>query len=265
MISIVCVFNDPSVLNDYLLGSLEKQTADHELIVLDNTSGGFASAAQALNSGARRAKGRYILFAHQDVRLCSPDWLEAAETALERIPNVGIAGVAGMSENGRNNEERRRNVILEHENPVTRWGNPITRPEVVQTVDECLAIVPKHVFDAYQFDEKTCNDWHHFTVDFSLTVKSQGLGVIVLPLLIHHRSLGFSRTLVLSLGSIREIRRYYRSVGKILTKHKSQFEWIYTTNGDYATSKNPIYQDLKRLPSIVASQSSLGRESQSVH
>jgi len=255
VISIICVFNDREVLEDYLLGSLKAQTAAHEVILLDNTRGRYTSAAQALNVGALQAKGRYLMFAHQDVRLCFKDWLEVAERMLDQIPNLGIAGLAGMSENGETNRERRRNVILEHENPVTRWGNPITLPEVVQTVDECLVIIPKKVFDVYRFDERTCDNWHHFTVDFSLTARGENLLVIVLPLLIHHRSLGFSRTLILRMGSLKDIRRYYRSLRRILAKHKAQVEWIYTTNGDYATSKNPIFQDLKRLPSIVASRS----------
>jgi len=67
MISIVCVYNDEITLKDYLLKSLENQTSKHELILIDNTQGKYKSAAGALNWGGGKAKGKYIMFVHQDV------------------------------------------------------------------------------------------------------------------------------------------------------------------------------------------------------
>ena len=67
MISIVCVYNNKEILNKYLIKSLESQTEDYELILLDNTQNKFNSAAKALNNGGRKAKGDYIMFVHQDV------------------------------------------------------------------------------------------------------------------------------------------------------------------------------------------------------
>ena len=71
MISIVCVFNDKKVLNEYLLESLKNQTAHYELILIDNTKNKFKSASEALNYGAKNANGNYLMFVHQDVYLCS--------------------------------------------------------------------------------------------------------------------------------------------------------------------------------------------------
>ena len=51
------------------------------------------------------------MFVHQDIDLLSDGWLEDAERWLDVIPNLGIAGVAGMSEFGYTNEERGRNII----------------------------------------------------------------------------------------------------------------------------------------------------------
>ena len=83
MISLVCVYNNNDILNEYLFKSLEDQTAKFEFIPIDNTGKKFASAAQALNYGGEKAKGDYILFAHQDVNFCSLSWLEDAEKILE--------------------------------------------------------------------------------------------------------------------------------------------------------------------------------------
>ena len=111
MISIVCVYNNEEIFNNYLLKSLKSQTAKHEEILIDNTQGRFKSAAEALNWGGRKAKGKYIMFVHQDVDLSSNTWLENAENILDPIINLGIAGVAGMSEEGLINKERNRGII----------------------------------------------------------------------------------------------------------------------------------------------------------
>ena len=75
MISVICVYNDHDVLDEYLLGSLEKQESSYELILVDNTPNKFKSAAEALNYGGNKANGKYIMFAHQDLELTSPGWL----------------------------------------------------------------------------------------------------------------------------------------------------------------------------------------------
>ncbi|MGB8510003.1 MAG: glycosyltransferase family A protein, partial [Pyrinomonadaceae bacterium] len=78
----VCVFNDGEVLERRLLASLRAQTSPHELVTVDNRESQFDSAAKALNRGARRAHGDWIIFAHQDVALLSPDWLARCEEML---------------------------------------------------------------------------------------------------------------------------------------------------------------------------------------
>ena len=106
MISVVCVFNDRRKLKKSLLQSLEAQNTKYEVILLDNTKNDFKSAAQAWNYGGEKTKGDFIMFAHQDIWLSSTSWLQDAEKILMSLKNLGTAGVAGMSESGRNWEER---------------------------------------------------------------------------------------------------------------------------------------------------------------
>ena len=129
MISVVCVYNNPEILNDYLLKSLKDQIAEKELIKIDNTEGKFSSAAEALNYAGKKAKGEYIMFVHQDVDLSSNSWLEDAEEILNTIPDLGIAGVAGVSEEGRTHKDKKRNSYkrnlkfsLIHKNTGFRYG-----------------------------------------------------------------------------------------------------------------------------------------------
>lgn len=252
MISIVTVYNNKQSLEEILLKSLKNQTARFELITLDNTEGKFKSAAEAFNRGGRKANGKYIMFIHSDVDLSSNTWLEDAEKILNSIENLGIAGVAGMSEKGSSNKERGRNVIKHKYPPVIwSWGNPIQKPESVQTLDECLTIIPKSVFNILQFDEKTCDDWHLYDVDYCLSCKRLGFEVYAIPMFIYHKSVSLSKSHKAKLQILKSLVSpqglyypgfYYQSLKKVLSKHKNHFKWIYTTCGDWNTSYPLILQ-----------------------
>lgn len=229
MISIVCVYNDQKMLNDYLLKSLRVQTVKFESIKIDNTRNTFKSAAEALNYGGNKAKGKYIIFVHQDVDLSSNSWLENAERILESIPGLGIAGVAGMSERKYNYyKERMRNIIRHGD---TWWGNKIQKPEKVQTLDECLIIIPKSVFDVLKFDEKVCDDWHLYATDYCLSIRKLGFYAYVMPMFIYHRSTGDAMS-----------PAYYRTLKKILKKYKSDVKRIYKPGKAWFTSYPLVLQ-----------------------
>ena len=240
MISVVCVYNDERTLKDALLKSLENQTSKHELILIDNTQGKFESAAGALNWGGDKAKGEYIMFVHQDVDLCSDSWLENVEELLNSIPALGIAGVGGARRSqGPSKVESVTN--LKHGVPpkTVIGGVPLQKPVKVQTVDECLVIIPRPVFDMLQFDEEVCDDWHLlYAVDYSLSVARLGLGAYVIPAFIHHWSPGkFSRNFLQVISSTGFFHPgYYRILGKLLKKHRSHTERVYGTTGCWSTS-----------------------------
>jgi len=222
MISIIVVYNNERTLDEVLLKSLKNQTAKFELITLDNTEGKFRSAAEALNYGGKRATGRYIMFIHQDVELDSASWLERVEKILDGLPSLGIAGVAGMGEMGGSHEERKRGCISDCGEV---WGNPIQRPEEVQTLDECLLIVPNSIFSKMQFDEKTFDHWHCYAVDYCLSVKQMGLITYVIPAFVYHRSLR---------RNVENLLRYQKRLYK---KHRKNYKEIYTTCGDISQLK----------------------------
>jgi len=238
MISVICVYNNTAILDEYLLKRLKNQTVKFELIALDNTKGKFKSAAEALNRGGKKAKGEYIMFVHQDVDLSSNSWLEDVEKILESIPNLGIAGVAGMSDSGSNSKERGRNIIKHGVPALTwSWGNPIQEPEPVQTLDECLIIIPQSVFDVLKFDEQVCDDWHLYAVDYCLCARKLGLSPYAIPQCIYHRATGALHKKdffhIILEGPYPE--GYYRTLKKLLKKHKTYFKHIYTTTGNWNT------------------------------
>jgi hypothetical protein len=220
MISVVCVYNDMGIYNEYLLSSIQRQNGDHELIAMDNRDGYFKSAAQALNDGGRRAKGDYIMFVHQDVQLKRDDWLNRAEEMLKSLGGFGIAGVAGRKD--------RSGVItvITHGSPPKLAGSiQLSEPVKVQTVDECLFFVPREIFATVNMDEQTCKDWHLYAVDYSLSIQERGLAAYVLPLEAYHAYPGYS----VSRGLLPE--EYVSTLRRIITKHKSHYSTIYTTCG----------------------------------
>jgi GT2 family glycosyltransferase len=228
------VYNNKEILEEWLLKSLKNQTTRYELILVDNTDNKFKSAAKALNYGGRRAKGRYIMFAHQDVRLCSDTWLKDAINLLDSLQNVGLAGVAGKRDVSGFIESRRILSNIVHGIPPRFAGNiKVNSPEEVQTLDECLFIVPKYVFDRLRFDEENIDTWHLYAVDYALSVKKLGLKVYVLPLRIHHRSTGDPIPV-----------DYFKSLRKLLRKHRGHHSHINTTCGNWYTFYPFILQKL---------------------
>jgi len=250
MISVVCACRNSAVLNEWLLKSLKAQTVEYEMITVDTAQQSFQSAAQALNFGGNQAKGKYIMFVHQDVSLPSNAWLEDAEEMLDTIPNLGIAGVVGSVEEGDSVSQRMRNVIS-HGDEREHIGNPIHSPERVQTLDELLLIIPREIFQRYQFDENSCDNWHLYGVDYCLTMLTLKKGVYVIPFFVVHKSKGalppkrFHKvSFALNFGLSRE---YYHTLERVLKKHEKNFVWIYTTPGygKWKTTESLFTQRLK--------------------
>jgi len=241
LISIVIIYNDEKMLNEYFLKGLKSQSSRHELILIDNRTGVYKSAAKAFNDACKKAKGDYIMCVHQDVELLSSDFLKTTEMMLDGLADVGVAGVAGMSMDGRTHKERRKNIIYHGFPEKQLWGNKIDSPIEVQTLDECLLIIPRKIFEIIKFDEETCNNWHLYGVDYCLSVKEMKMKVYTLPLTIYHRSKGesaISSDSFFRLGSKKN--EYYVTLKKVLKKHKNHFKKICTTCGDWHTAY-PIF------------------------
>ncbi len=218
MFSIICVYNNKDVLDEHLL-KLDTQTTYYDLILIDNTTEKFKSAAEALNFGGKKAKGEYLMFIHQDFDLCSDTWIEDAEKIMDKLENVGVAGVAG---------KYNRNLISNIKTgypPVLAGPIQIKGPEKVQTLDECLFIIPKEIFNKIQFDEAVCDNWHLYATDYCLAVKKTGYDVYVLPLGGYHASPGYSFT----------PEAYYSTLKKLVKKYKGDYKWIYTSTGSWST------------------------------
>jgi GT2 family glycosyltransferase len=232
MISVICVYNNKEILDNFLLKSLNDQTTDFELILIDNSKNRFNSAAEALNYGGKKAKGNYLMFIHQDVDFSSKSWLENGEKILNSLENLGVAGIAGKS------RERKYISNIKHGIPPKNISEDIiTKPTLVQTIDECLFIIPRKLFDKMKFDYVTCNHWHLYGVDYCLQLKIKGYEIYVLPLFLYHRSSGFSLSI-----------EYEHTLKRLMKKYRTKYVMIFTTMGDWLTFY-PLYFQ-KRWPRV---------------
>lgn len=242
-LTFVTIDNKPDIAKDYLLRSLALQNVKYELKLIDNTGNKFKSAAEAYNS-VKQINGDYLLFAHQDAFFPHRDWLKTFEDGLSSLSHLGLVGVVGAQKPRFLNrfEVSSRFFLLQILRKQKLWhkhylvGNvnymeprmlseiPSVKASEVQTVDEIVLVIPRDVFQKVPFDEKLCNSWHLYGVDYSLTVRSLGYSVYALPFVIFHRSHG-------------EITQdYFQTLTKLIEKHKAE-SVINTTCGLVPTSK----------------------------
>lgn len=230
MFSLICVYNNQKILDNCLLKSLKEQETDYNLISIDNTKNKFSSAAKALNFAAKKASSEYLVFVHQDIYLSKGNWLKSTEKLINQIKDLGVAGVAGKS-------QEKKGIIgnIKEGIPPRSAGINIKKPTQVQTIDECLFIIPRKVFNTYQFDEELCDGWHLYGVDYCLTALENGLKVYVIPNEVYHRSTGFSFS-----------NDYFNTLKKLFKKHKD-FPAVYTTMETWYRSYPIIIQKILPL------------------
>jgi len=181
-ISIVCVYNDPGVLQNCLKRSIEAYSGDIDVdfVPLDNTGHAFTTAGAALNHGAREARHDLVVFVHQDVYLHSIERLAAVGAALSDT-DWGLLGTNGVTAQGMSVGRMRDRVLL--------IGTPAPRPVDVDSVDEVLFMVLRDVVLEHPFTEDPQLAWHAYAVEYSLRLRRLALRVGAVDLAVTHNSL----------------------------------------------------------------------------
>jgi hypothetical protein len=231
MISVISIINNDAIAKQFLLQGLSWQNTRYDLILINNRNSLYKSAAQAYNEGSAKAKGDYLMFIHQDVLLPSRNWLKKAEESLSALPNLGIAGVAGMLQPTFINDFDlwARYYTLEKLNLSKIWyyryargnvfhgrekefwlGKFTSKVLLAKTLDELLLIIPARFFENLRFDETTCDNWHLYGVDYSLTASQKCCDVFVLPQSVVHFSTG------------KVNKAYFKTLAKLIEKHRSE-------------------------------------------
>lgn len=227
MLSIICAYNNRSILKKSLERSLlEQKEIEYEYLPINAKEYGFVSASETLNYAGKEAAGEYILFVHQDVIFEDPLTLKKIEEWCNNH-KFGIAGVAGgINQNGKvivfsniHHGERHEKVCKQ----------TLDTAKCVDTLDECLLIIPQKIFKRYKFSDlgKT---WHLYGTDYSLKMKSYGYSSWVIPIDIWHLSKGAS------LNS-----NYYSTIYQLCHLYKESGKIITTIYGIWPTNKYLLF------------------------
>ncbi len=188
-VTIVCVFNDPSVRERCLDRSIESirwEMPDVDYITVDNTRNTYSSAGAALTYGASKARHDFVVFAHQDVYFHSLRQLARAAQFMAADPSIGILGAIGVSTDGRLLGQLRDRVVL--------LGDSISNPSTVDSVDEVLFMVRKSALTQEPLTSRPDLSWHAYAVEYCLRMRERGLRAVALDLLITHNSLTINLT-----------------------------------------------------------------------
>jgi hypothetical protein len=182
-VSIVCVYNDPAVRRECLDRSVRaygRHDADVEYLPVDNVDGRYRSAGAALNHGASLARNDVVVFVHQDVFLHSLTAVIRAAGQM-RVGGLGVLGAVGVRRDGRIAGLIRDRAVL--------IGVPVQQPADVDSVDELLFMVPRHLVLGHPLTESPDMAWHAYAVEYGLRVRRLGLRVGVADIPLTHNSL----------------------------------------------------------------------------
>lgn len=183
-VSIVCVYNDPAVLESCLAASIKAgpgASRQTELIPVDNVSGAFASAGAALNHGARMARNEVVVFVHQDVYLHSLPALEAAAATLLADPSLGVLGAVGVDHRGE--------VVGAVRDRVVPLGRSTSVPVDVDSLDEVLFMVTRSQVLREPLSESPDLAWHAYAVEYCLRMRASGRRAAAVDIPLTHNSM----------------------------------------------------------------------------
>lgn len=188
MITVVTAKTNNIIFNRCLRASLKRQNVPYKLVFEDYS----LPAPIARNKLLPEFDTKYIAFIHQDVRMLYPTWLKNAERWCDTLPDLGMAGVAGKSYGCRMTgwiihyyNPKVRNPYFGKVYPAFYYGHkPFRKPQLSQTLDGQVQIIPLEVFKRIQYDPKITSEC---AVDYCLSVKWHlNLNAYALPLATWH-------------------------------------------------------------------------------
>lgn len=175
---------------------------EYELCVIDNSRNEY-NIFTAYNEGVRRAKGDYLLFAHDDVvKYHTQDWGRNIEKHFLDDKKLGLIGVTGTHFWPQCYSEWSCNMVHSGgcvqnvDGEIETFCDTEYFPEG-ETIVEAIAVdgiwfcIRRNLFEKIRFDDRTFSGWHYYDMDICLQVREIGYKVgIVSDITIEHTSWG---------------------------------------------------------------------------
>lgn len=187
---IITSCNDSRYIGDCITSLIERTTVPLEVILCDNSTDPDAahnihrfaeqSAKDAYdykliysrnkttvghtnNYGRASARGEFIFFANDDIKMISDNWCERMLKAAETKPDAGVIGVVGT------NTYRTQNVGNQY-NPEKYLADIIPSA----TVSGILVHIPKKVLDKVGYFDENMTDYFWSDVDWAIRSRAYG-------------------------------------------------------------------------------------------
>ena len=144
---------------------LSKMNKNSSSIIVSNHKNSiYTGMASAYEDVMSKFDSDLYVFLHDDI---GGEWGDFFKYAYDL--DYGVVGIIGKNP--------KDNKIY--------WGNHLTFPLEVQTVDECCFAFRKK--SGLKFDPITCNHWHQYAPDVCLLSKSKGLNNYIVPTKLQHK------------------------------------------------------------------------------
>lgn len=219
--TLILIMNKKNVYQEFVENIDTQEDVSYEVICIDNCNNQYDSARKAYNEAVEKAKGKYLIFLHPDIRFITKNGLHNIVENVENIKNFGVIGVAGCPLELVNGKR----IILSnicHGKSKCKAGKSIERPYEVQTVDECFFIVERSKFSDINFTEK--KGWHLYAVELCLQFLNAGEKNYVIPVDLWHQSDGKSLDY-----------RYVLQLRELIKEFKNSTDFINTTVKKWGT------------------------------
>lgn len=228
LVSIITIVNKEPIYNGFKDSLREQLGVNYELIKIKNDNGQFVSARLAFNQVAKKATGKYLLFVHPDIRFLNEGSLSNIISYCESLKSFGVVGVAGCPGYGSKSVKSvvATNIVQgKQKQPAgqVRVDHPIS----VQTVDECLFIMKKDVWERIPFSD--LKGWHFYAVEQCLRAGKIGLKNYVIPADIWHLSPGTSEDYHYALMGYTMMKLYGKDYPTIYTTIR-KWSWTGVSN-----------------------------------
>ena len=212
--SLITIANKKNVYEDFLENLKTQIDVEFELLTAFNYNAEFSSARKAYNQFAEKAKGKYLIFLHPDIRFLNEHALADILHWVEKIPSFGVVGIAGAVRSGQNSCDILTTIVhTPAKQPVGKKNCGIQK---VQTLDECLFVVEKEYFFKHPFPDK--DGWHLYAVEYCLQAIKDGKDNYVVPSDSWHLSDGRSLD-----------PNYVIQISDLVKQEKNNFDLICTT------------------------------------
>jgi len=204
VISVITCSIKPEICKRMLDSVSQTIGTEYETIVFDNRETKYG-ICKAYNEAAKKAKGDYLCFVHEDIVIKTDGWGKDLTKFAELNNDCGVIGIAGGKYANRNffswcvanhlikvydgmgsekSLDSENNLIYHYSNP----DNEIFSKAVC--LDGVFLFVKKNIWEDNMFDEETFKDFHFYDVDFSFSISQKYQNYVYFGMDIYHFSAG---------------------------------------------------------------------------